>query len=99
MTYTIKEAKESISTVDYDPSVVVLQVLSNDMKNDEMSEDTIEIMTNDLVASISSKWPNTKIVISLPPPRMDNERVAIKSEVVSAKLKACFFRHETHNLV
>ena len=77
--------------MDYSPSTVVLQALSNDIKNSELSEDDIERKTKEVVDIILGKWPQCKVVISLPPPRKDSERLCIKSELVCAKLKTFFY--------
>ena len=95
MTYTINEAKEALSDFHYSPQVAVLQVLSNEVKDSNQTVDTIVDRTVALIKDVNNKWPECKVVLSLPPPRMDNERLGLKSDLLCAKLKSVFFEDQS----
>ena len=92
--YTIEEATNFIDQVDFYPRVVLLQVGANDIREDDISEDDIVQSIEELVVTSSSKWPMTKIVISLFPPRYDDDAFSIKAELVNAKLKKSFMNND-----
>ena len=76
----------------------MLQVLSNDIRdNDDVTE--VENKTKDLIATIASKWPDCKVILSLPPPRLDDERVALRSDIVNANLKSHFYEQEAVSVI
>lgn len=85
--YTIEDAISFIEEIDFYPKVVVTQVGTNNVKDEDTTEDDIVELMEQLSHNVHTKWPSTKLVISLPPPRSDDDERAIKSELANAKIK------------
>ncbi|CAH1794432.1 unnamed protein product, partial [Owenia fusiformis] len=85
--YTIPQARKSLESLNT-PDVVVYQVISNDIKDSQKTDTDIIDEMHTLVNETKRKLGNTKIVLSLPPPRSDNELWNIRSASISAQLQA-----------
>ena len=90
--YTIDETKECISMYEDSPDVVVLHPLTNDIKNKPPSEcvDDMKNLTDDM----ETKWPESKIILSLATPRKDSDLYQVNTQVVNALLKRQFIDNQ-----
>jgi hypothetical protein len=70
------------------PDVVILHSLTNDIKNftPEQCVDKMDVVVN----KISTKWENSKIIISLTTPRSDKDIHAVNSKIVDGLVKKKF---------
>ena len=73
LTYTLAEAKTCITRMKKAPRLIVLHVGTNDLptKNRRDEIDGVLDKVDDLVATIKTKFPKTKILLSLLLPRLD----------------------------
>lgn len=86
--YTIKQAKEYIDELFDPPSVVVLHVLTNDLKS-KRSDAVIDELFN-LTTKICAKWPLTKLIISSTTPRLDSMENSTTAQIINVLLKQKF---------
>ena len=73
--YTLDETRSKIETTETRPDVVLLHVFTNDIKTNT-PEEKHEVNTY----VISSKWSNTKTIVSLTNQRMNHIRLIILPE-------------------
>ena len=89
--YTIDETKECISMYEDSPDVVVLHPLFNVIKNKPPKcVDDIKNLTDDM----ETKWPESKIILSLATPRKDSDLYQVNTQVVNALLKRQFIDNQ-----
>ena len=83
--YTLDETRSKIETTETRPDVVLLHAFTNDIKTHTPEEciEKLEVITN----IISSKWSNTKTIVSLTTPRMDEEIHRVNSEILDGLIK------------
>lgn len=84
--YTISEAQKLIDDLPAETGsdVVVLHVITNDVKVASAEEVATEMKS--LVKSINGKKPQSKVVLSLGPPRDDNRCYKLKTQLANAIL-------------
>lgn len=83
--YTLDEATSKIEMNETKPDVILLHTFTNDIKVHTPEEclEKLEKITN----LISTKWNNTKTIVSLTTPRMDKEIYRINSEILDGLIK------------
>lgn len=83
--YTLDEATSKIEMSETRPDVILLHTFTNDIKalTPEECLEKLEKITN----LISTKWNNTKTIVSLTTPRMDKEIHRINSEILDGLIK------------
>lgn len=88
--YTLMETEEMIDQMSEEdhPDVIVLHSLTNDVGNFS-NEDCVHKMNN-IVVKIFQRFKNIKIILSLPTPRADDEKLNNKAQILSLQLKDKF---------
>ena len=83
--YTLDETRSKIETTETRPDVVLLHGFTNDIKTNTPEEciEKLEVITY----VISSKWSNTKTIVSLTTPRMDEEIHRVNLEIRDGLIK------------
>ena len=94
--YTISETETEVNNLTSTPDVIVLHSITNDIKSDTPSN-CVDKMTN-LVRVTSEKFPDSKIIISLPTPRSDDSTHNNNSQIISAMLKEEYKDHSMISL-
>ena len=90
--YTLDDTLEVISSTQYKPDVVIIHFLTNDVKNNNPNE-CMEKLEN-VVESISTKWSNTKTIVSLTTPRFDNRLHRLNSEILDGLIKKKYLENK-----
>ncbi|CAH1772303.1 unnamed protein product [Owenia fusiformis] len=93
--YTIQQAKDYVNGSTSKPDITVFQVLSNDVKSVQSDERIIKSM-EELVKLNETKAPNSKIIVSLPPPRKDNPKWNLRQKSIASQLEVVF--HDNDNV-
>ena len=89
--FTISEAEEKLSHKSLESyEKVILQLITNDVKDKTVNE-TVKSLKN-LVENISNKVE--QVIISLAPPRSDDETWQAKTEQVNAEVTAAYINHQ-----
>jgi len=83
--FTLDQAAEQIPESQTKPDVVLLHALTNDIKN-YTPEKCVEKLQS-VVDLITSKWENTKTIVSLTTPRNDHEMHSVNSEILDGLIK------------
>jgi len=71
---------------------VLLHALTNDIKDHSPEQCTEKL--GEVVQLISSKWKNTKTIVSLTTPRNDSEMHCVNSEILDGLIKRNFLAQE-----
>lgn len=87
--YTLEEAYFTIENYESKPDVVLLHALTNDIK-DHSPEQCTEMLV-EVVQLISSKWKNTKTIVSL---TNNSEMHCVNSEILDGLIKRKFLAQE-----
>ena len=92
--YTIDQAQKFVKSQDMTvPAAVVLQQMSNDIsKQDKSAEKCAEDLLQ-LVLDTRSRFPPSKIVVSLPPGRGDR-KLHLKTQTANLEFKRMLLTHE-----
>ena len=83
--YTLEETINCISRLVQEPNIIVLHVLTNDLKT--KSPQLCANQLSDVVSSIFEKWCTVKIVVSLTTPRNDSILHNTNGQIINALLK------------
>ncbi len=94
--YTLDETLKVVqeSSTDLQPDVVVLHSLTNDVK--DFSPSTCVEKMEKVIDEIEGKWENTKCVVSLTTPRMDDRTHSFNCEILNGLLKRKY--HDNQNV-
>ena len=94
--YTLDETTTKIEMCETQPDVVLLHPFTNDIKEHtpEKCVEKLEKITN----IISSKWNNTKTIVSLTTPRTDDEIHRINSEILDGLIKRNYVSQPRKNV-
>ena len=82
--FTISDAKKVVNELTTQPSVITLHLTTNDVKNHEPS--VVVADYKDLVSTIRSKLPQSKVVVSNAPFKSTSTRNSVRTAVVNASL-------------
>ncbi|CAH1802071.1 unnamed protein product [Owenia fusiformis] len=93
--YTIQQAKGKLENMKDKPDVIIYQVLSNDVKSE--SDDNIMESMEELVQLTETLKEDSKIILSLPPPRKDDAKWNVRQRALNARLEARY--HDKSNVV
>ena len=90
----MEETETTVSELEFTtkPDAFVLHSVTNDIKT-HSPQDCVDKM-EDIIQVLKGKFDSTKIIISLPTPRLDNSTVNNKSFQLSAMLKENFQNDE-----
>ncbi|XP_062594022.1 uncharacterized protein LOC134255508 [Saccostrea cucullata] len=94
VTYTIEDATKFIGSCTSTYNAIILHILTNNIKNDEPNECVTKLQK--LVAEIKTKWPATKLILSLTTPRNDGHQTA--SQLVNAMVKQQLLLEKEENV-
>jgi hypothetical protein len=83
--YTLEETINCISRLVQEPNIIVLHVLTNDLKT--KSPQLCANQLSDVVSSIFEKWCTVKIVVSLTTPRNDSILHNTNGQIINALVK------------
>ena len=86
--FTLDDTVHKVESSSGNPDVVILHSLTNDIKNftPEQCVDKMDVVVN----KISTKWENSKIIVSLTTPRSDKDIHAVNSKIVDGLVKKKF---------
>ena len=90
--YTLDETHNVIDNTQVKPDVVIIHALTNDVNNLSPNECTDRIGV--IVDNISTKWKDTKTVISLTTPRLDNRIHRLNSEILDGLIKMKYLNNK-----
>jgi len=86
--FTLDQARNHITTSDLNPNVVVLHILTNDLKT-KSPQECVQKM-QELVELISQKWEYISCIISLTTPRQDSLKNHTNGQIINAMLKQVY---------
>jgi hypothetical protein len=90
--YTLDETQNVIDNTQVKPDVVIIHALTNDVTHLSPNECTDRIGV--IVDNISTKWKDTKTVISLTTPRLDNRIHRLNSEILDGLIKMKYLNNK-----
>ena len=88
--YTIPQAEVTVKQLKDKSDVIVYQLLSNDLKEKDVSENECVHKLQGLVTMTKKLQPGAKIIISLPPNRRDTVERNNKTNIINASVKALY---------
>jgi hypothetical protein len=84
--YTIPEAKAAVDSLTSKPSAICFQLITNDVMTSQNATDVVRDHIH-LIDQTKKKFPQSKVIVSLAPHRMDNAKFATMSRLVNASLE------------
>ena len=88
--YTIPQAEVTVKQLKDKSDVIVYQLLSNDLKEKDVSENECVHKLQGLVTMTKKLQPGAKIIISLPPNGRDTVERNNKTNIINASVKALY---------
>jgi hypothetical protein len=85
-TFTIDEAAEQLEKLTFQPDCIVIHEITNDIKNGPDPNKCASYFQS-MIDYYSIRYPNTKFIISLGLPRLDDTYLNMMTEIVNALLK------------
>jgi len=83
--YTLDETRKYLSKLSHPPEIMVLHVLTNDLKSKPPQECAKEL--SDIVSSTQQKWGSLKIIVSLATPRSDSIIHNTNGQIINALVR------------
>ena len=86
--YTLEETATEVSNITEDPDVIIFHSLSNDVKS-KSNEECVRLF-KEIIDNAVHRFEDTKIIISLPVPRADDEALNNKAQMLGLLVKEIF---------
>ncbi|CAC5374404.1 unnamed protein product [Mytilus coruscus] len=86
--YTLDDTRKCISKFNHPPDIMVLHVLTNDLKSKSPQDCVKEL--GDIILSMQQKWESMKIIVSLTTPRSDSLIYNTNGQIINALMKQSF---------
>jgi len=93
MAYTLEETATAVSNIVESPDVIIFHSLSNDVKT-KTNEECVQEFT-EIIENVEQRFKDTKVIISLPMPRADDDAVNNKAQMLGLLVKE---KSEDHNV-
>ncbi len=89
--YTIAEAKQTVANLEANPSVIVFQLVTNDVKDREATSVTEDYMN--LIATTKDRKPEAHVIISQAPYQDNASTQSVRTALVNASIQSAY--HES----
>jgi hypothetical protein len=93
MAYTLEETATAVSNIVENPDVIIFHSLSNDVKT-KTNEECVQEFT-EIIENVEQRFKDTKVIISLPMPRADDDVANNKAQMLGLLVKG---KSEDHNV-